>query len=493
MVQPKPEEPTMPRAYEMTWDDRQSRWVKMYKGQRYTVACSVLNAPDTKEGSRVQANQWWKARRAEIDSANKPRPPLPLEDLYRAWVSWSCRDVPPEVRALYEKEFAQSPESAIRRVAEGLVGALMSGQPMPPEIAGQLPSARLHQVETAVAMFRGQTTAEPEKTVGEHVELWLKALQQQAEAGQISPGRVANCRGSLAHFLAFVGPQADVATVNGELLEGFYGYCLKKMTGNGQKAEWSAASARNVFSDTKCFINWLAGRGTIDPPRNLASRQFKFGSPAKAIETWTPDEFRAAVDAASGKLKLALLLMANTGATQADVSELRDDEVDWEAGRIIRKRTKTRDQANVPVVNYLLWPSTFALLKQHRSGQDRVLLTDSGKPYVRVTLKENGTRCKADGFAACFDDLKKKKLPGFNRPLKELRKTSASLLETKPEYRGFSTLFLGHSPRSIADRHYVRPPQDLFDQAVLWLGRQLDQVEPEPEPVKKAKASRGRG
>jgi hypothetical protein len=36
--------------------------------------------------------------------------------------------------------------------------------------------------------------------------------------------------------------------------------------------------------------------------------------------------------------------------------------------------------------------------------------------------------------------------------------------------------FLGHSPRTVADRHYVVPPQELLDEAVTWLGRQLGQV-----------------
>ena len=47
--------------------------------------------------------------------------------------------------------------------------------------------------------------------------------------------------------------------------------------------------------------------------------------------------------------------------------------------------------------------------------------------------------------------------------MKLLRKTSSSLLETHEVYGRYATLFLGQSPRSIADRHYVWPSQDLFD------------------------------
>jgi hypothetical protein len=48
----------MPRLYKMSWDGQQARWVKMYQGKRYSVSCSVLGAPATKEGSRELANPW---------------------------------------------------------------------------------------------------------------------------------------------------------------------------------------------------------------------------------------------------------------------------------------------------------------------------------------------------------------------------------------------------------------------------------------------------
>ena len=62
--------------------------------------------------------------------------------------------------------------------------------------------------------------------------------------------------------------------------------------------------------------------------------------------------------------------------------------------------------------------------------------------------------------------------------LKMLKKTSVSLLEDDSKYSGLKYLFLGHSPRSIADRHYVRPPQNLFDEAIDWLGSKLGIKEP---------------
>jgi hypothetical protein len=84
----------MARAYHMSWDGPRGRWVKMYKGQRFTVACSVLGVPATKEGSYQAANAWWAKKKAEIDAARQPvpRPPLPMEELLRAWLPQDIYD-----------------------------------------------------------------------------------------------------------------------------------------------------------------------------------------------------------------------------------------------------------------------------------------------------------------------------------------------------------------------------------------------------------------
>jgi len=47
----------MPRAFLMSWDAAQTRWTKMYKGQRYTVACSVLGAATTKDYADMEGDR----------------------------------------------------------------------------------------------------------------------------------------------------------------------------------------------------------------------------------------------------------------------------------------------------------------------------------------------------------------------------------------------------------------------------------------------------
>src|SRR5262249_40534190 len=149
-----------------------------------------------------------------------------------------------------------------------------------------------------------------------------------------------------------------------------------------------------------------------------------------------------------------------------------DTEVDWAAGRITRKRSKTGEWDNVPVVCYKLWPLTFDLLRQYRSGTERVLLTESGRPFVRKELVA-GKLVKADNIASNYNQVKKRLK--FRKPLKQLRKSAATLLESHPTYGRFTSHFLGHAPASVKERHYAAPSQDLFDEAVTWLGQQLGQ------------------
>jgi hypothetical protein len=58
-------------------------------------------------------------------------------------------------------------------------------------------------------------------------------------------------------------------------------------------------------------------------------------------------------------------------------------------------------------------------------------------------------------------------------PPKGLRATLASVLAEYPHYKYYVDYFLGHSPRTIAQRHYVHPTDSEFFEALTWLGGQL--------------------
>jgi integrase len=459
----------------------------MYRGRRFYVSARQLGTAETKEASVQAANAWWVAKQSDLDlayraSLNPPRTPLPAEDLAAAAIG-SKEDWPTALRSLLAglaesgRVFGQEPAEPVpvdegtastllkQALGDLLLKAIAGGEPLPKQLAERLPPARAAQVERAVKELRGESAASPDRTVKALADDWFRGLAAQVRANGLSPDRADAVRRFLAPFVAFVGEGADVGAIEPATLTAFHRFCLSQIGGG----RWGAVYARDIFATARSWIRWLVELGVIVAPANLASKGFRFGSTVKRIQTWTPDEVRQVIGEAPGKLKLALLLMLNCGMTQGDVADLLDSEVDWRTGRIIRRRSKTAARESVPVVNYRLWPATFSLLKQYRSGQDRVLLTDAGNPFMRKKMQA-GKLVKVDGFARKYDKLRKRmKL----KPMKLLRKTAASLLETHEVYGRFTGLFLGHTPASMKDRHYSAPPQALFDEAVMWLGDQL--------------------
>ncbi len=513
----------MARSFEMTWIANRRGWMKEYKGKKYAVSCRQLGAEETKEGSYQAANAWWERKRAEIDGrpedSASDTAPDPVAVLGRLLAGHTVREfegiasqgsAAVKVLTLLER-LAQDAAGPVERLPNGsfvgpmpdldaALAQLRGGAGMPKGMLGEvlsLPDNVLGMVNTVLAPYiqekqltptdqiyhlerlandlKGPKATETARTIAAHAEAWHKTQEATVSAGLLTPDRCSNNRTCLAHFRTFLTDTADVGTIDAASLHNFYLHCLTMVSSRrqGRGTGWSVAYARDVFSVTKGFVRWLWEQGAIDLPKNIGSKSFKFGNCVKAIETWTTAEFKMAVEQAPGKLKLALLLMTNCGMTQEDVSDLLDSEVDWTEGRITRKRSKTGSHENVPTVCYKLWPSTFELLKKFRSGTERVLLTESGLPYVRKMLKANGKLSKANGFASSWVHVKKR--IKLNRPLKHLRKLGATLLEKHETYGRLKVLFLGHSPKSVTDRHYAAPPQALFDAAILWMGQQLDQ------------------
>ncbi len=511
----------MPSPELMTWVPSQKRWTKMYMGRRYYISARQLGTAETKEASLNAANQWWRDKQAELDYTEKVsnRTLRPREDLDAAAMGGSPNpriDLRTDlIRLLYKtlqnekiakpKSFTaikddweallnaqpdqplhdpgpekyreivdpQQPEEDQRneglRLLEKLLEGLLSS--IPEQVAEHLPPARVAQIEQAVKEIRGESQTDTKNTVGAQVDDWLLKQKVQVSIGGMTPVHWNNERHCLLHFAAFLGETADVSVVNADRLEGFHYYCLSKIAerAESRKAGWSARYAREVFAVARRWVRWLWEQDKIELPKNL-NRRWSFGSITKEIETWTVEEVRRVISEAPGKLKLALLLMCNCGMTQKDVSDLQDDEVNWQEGRITRKRSKTRKRQGTPTVCYKLWPQTFALLKKYRSGKKHVLLTKFGKTY-RGESHDGAKLVSRDVFASSFGQLCKR--IKFDKQMKLLRKTSATLLESHEIYGRLTSLFLGHAPASVKDRHYAAPPQALFDEGIEWLGKQL--------------------
>jgi integrase len=437
--------------------------MKEYRGRKYAVSCRQLNAPaETKEGSYQLANDWWDRKRAEIDGHAVPASVAPGTT---------------EAMAVVLQAWAGRPLETPEEVAGALLDFIGHHQDRrPPDVAidAVLGPERVAQLREGQKKLLEAPPAPAERSVTAQAGRWVSIQQAQVAASNMTPDQADNRRVCLSHFRDWCGPIA-VEQIDAGKLHDFYLWCLAKVEDRnndpGHKAGWSPDYAKKVFATARTFIRFLWESGLIElPPRNIDSRAFRFNGGAKSVKTWTVEEVKRVVREAPGQLRLHLLLMLNCGFTQQDVSDLKDSEVDWQGGTITRRRSKTAQHENVPTVCYRLWPLTFELLQQYRSGTERVLLTESGRAFVRKELVA-GRLVKSDNIRSNYAHLRRRLK--FGKSLKLLRKTAATMLDSHPVYGRLTSLFLGHSPRSIKDRHYSAPSQELFDEAVEWLGRQL--------------------
>ncbi|MHC5538726.1 tyrosine-type recombinase/integrase, partial [Singulisphaera rosea] len=336
----------------------------------------------------------------------------------------------------------------------------------------------------ADAMLSSMDSPSPDRTVAVQVDQWKTLLRSVCQSGQISEGRYdAYCR-RIRPFAEWVGPGASIDSIDEAKLEGYF----NRLSAKVEAGEYAPSSAHELLMTAKQFIRRLVKMKLIALPGNIDERRFRFNhSAARTIETFSVEEVHAmlaACDGFSERTKLYLLLMLNCGMYQNDVAELRQDEVDWTRGLVRRARSKTRER-NGPVVTYRLWPETFDLLKKSRAEGELALLTDDGNPLVREWLEEGKYR-KYDSIRSAWERLAKKMGRKKGRlGLKHLRKTSSTILGEHPQYKFFTTYFLADSPRGMSEKHYTRPSDVEFFEALDWLrGRFLtEDGQPPPDPV----------
>ena len=295
----------------------------------------------------------------------------------------------------------------------------------------------------------------------------------------VSAGGYDNLRRSLNCWKAFVGDKV-LTDINAELLKAWHLHCVAMTLppdftkGETRKAK-ATSTVAEIFSAGRQFMNWLWENEKIDSlPRNF--KKFKIEVEFKEEQpTFTLAEAKQLITEAPGQLKLHLMLFANCAFTQIDVATLTKDMVDLKAGTITRKRAKTKKEKTVPKVEYKLWPKTLELLKQYQSNHPVLFLTtESGKPWVRRTLDDDGVMSRTDAIVSNFRHVTKRlKIKSGGKSLKIFRKTSANLLEQHEVFAQVSQLFLGHAlTSSVKKTNYVNPQQEILNRAIDWLGKQ---------------------
>jgi integrase len=445
-----------------------------------------LRCPPTKDLSRQAANDWWSQKQAEIDKdlGEGKRHPVHVVEAYRDAI---------ENHRLYGKwhrKYGNQDEAErADKMADWLQAALASDNPSFPLTKFQedprykhtrylmdedLAAAELLWFDRFNTIRKEEKHEKPtpaENTIRTHIDQFLELKRAQAQA----KGKVAgfsSYKQWIEVFKNWVDPQSSLEAVNEDLWERYFLY----LSGRVAKHELSPATAKDYIGAARSFIRSRWERRLIDLPRNLTSRQLAICVPIKDPITFSVEEVKRYLQAARDRTRLYLLLFLNCGMYPQDVSCLTQDEVNWEEGRITRKRTKTRNRSeNVPKVDYLLWRDTFNLLKAHRSNHPTlVLLNEDGKPLLTERESKNGKLSRNQNIQFAYRRLQEKmKVEGeAKKGLKAFRKTGATLLE-QSQYGRFAEHYLGEAPSTIASRHYAHKNGAEFDEAIKWLGQQL--------------------
>ena len=500
----------MPRKRELTWQEgsgrRKGRWKKCYRGKAYYFPYGTSKS-DT--AGYKQALRAWKKKKAEVDAEDANRPKPHQEGYERAMEEWGlvlqwslehddernvciARDKLKELRGRLARKEPPPVTDDDRlwsrfRWPEELLESVVAPLAMNPSadldnattvVPGPKATTWLDgspsRIEEEVWRDRIESQrskiGEPERSVAANVDSFLAVKEGQVRAGELTAGRYIPVKLHLHNFRDWVGPRTDVSSITGKVLTDYHTELMQKIA----EGDLSSDYARDRISALKTFVRWLYENDVLrDLPKILTNkRALTISKKVATPETFTIEEVKILLAAATPRTKLYLFLILNCGMYQKDMSDLTQQQVDWEAGRISRKRSKTKKHKGVPTVNYLLWKETFQLLCQERSTEgDHVLVNENGKPLKVDKLDEDSdSQKKIDNVASSYYRLKRQ--TGIKKPLKDFRKTSSTLIRSNKHYTGLADLFLGLAPTSVADRHYADVPQALLDEAITWLGRQ---------------------
>lgn len=502
----------MPRKRELTWqagsNGRGGRWRKKYKGQSFYFPGGNGK---TDQAAYDRAVELWKQKKEEIDAEVVK----PHEADYRtaiiewnAVLNWSTQHgdsahaelARRKVKELQSRlvsntpnplghgdrlhdQFEVSPDMLAGIAGTALGEGQATGDPTvargaivtpDPTIADEFAMTR-QKVNGRVWQDRveSQLTLQREsqaETVEGNFQRFKAQKQAEAAVGEISAGRYANLMLHVEALVEFVGGVNPVGVLNERTMRDYRSDLLNRV---GTK-EIGSTYAKDHLDSAKQFVRWLWRERTLDDlPRIFDDQKFNISASSKEIKTFETDEIKQLLTAATGPMRLHILLTLNAALTQKDLSDLRPDEVQWKKGTIRRKRSKTGENANVPEVTYTLWPETLQLLRLHRSDHpEQLLLNERGGPLKVERLRPDGKLYKVDNVQRNFGRLcRKLKITG--RSFTSLKKTSATLLRGQKKYHGVVDYFLGHAPRKMSDKHYAGGPDALLAKALKWLAKEL--------------------
>jgi integrase len=155
----------------------------------------------------------------------------------------------------------------------------------------------------------------------------------------------------------------------------------------------------------------------------------------------------------------------NTGSGSKDIADLRNEELDLDAGTIHRFRSKAGKYTTRRKVLYTLWPCTISLLRKFRCEGELVLRSEGGTTLWRSN--------RVDLITGQFMRLRKT-IPVFRRTFYDLRATGSSAIAGKYGLE-MVDLYTAHAARGQSEERYVSSDAMMpsLQEALLWLGKEL--------------------
>ena len=359
------------------------RWRKKYKGNIYYF-----------RGTYQDAVRQWERRKVELDGEDKTQYERAIRNRKEIETAVNCLNDYWATQDLKTFTPSLSPE-AIARLAElpskeSLEAALASGERLPPLTKKEInPFSIFPDADQALiiaglerweSLTKKETPPTSITTIGQGIDAWLVGKRSQVILGSLRQSTLSSTTLDINYFRKWAGENTPISSISEHLLSDFFNHLAGEI-GAGRVAK---GYGHQIMLYTKSFIKEQWRMHRIELPRNLDSRNLSIRVPVKTVEIMTLEEIQAYYNRGTSLLRACILLSLNCAFNQIDIATLKHSEVDWSKGTITKKRIKTGGNDNVPTVQWKLWPTTLAALKQHRSKHpELVLLGRNGQQLIK--------------------------------------------------------------------------------------------------------------
>lgn len=475
----------MPRNIPMGFDDIAKRWRKMYKGERYEVYCSQLNLPEdqwTELGSYQARNEWWAAKKAEIDakpSALRPDVQEVVDELRRkkqllTTLNLDAADYDEAIRDTIAaaKKPILDPKLKFASLEDEIDAVCATPQPegdgvnlLDPRTANRVALLRelgvdLSGIDPALLEIalgskaywdekEATTTKVPDdRRIGTLLDRWLQLKWLKLEPNTL--GRLQGITKELKYLkhdkkLVLSEDMSVEVLTESKVEEVFHALAAEELDNQTKDKKWGTF---------KGFVRYVAMQRLVPLPLNLAHDLLTFELLPKEKPKPVMSDVRKFIGELPDRFRLYTLLAANCGMNNGDIGYLEHRQIDFAARTLTRKRVKTKKWAKVPTVVYRLWDETVALLRQEMTTEGNFVLVDAKKQPLYIESKEGGK-------AKLYDKIKTSWRDHFGRAntkqytLRDFRFISADLIKDSPAHRIYQSVWLGHSPKDVDETNYA--------------------------------------